>query len=174
MKDAIKDGIDNITRIAKDYRKIIEHDYKFDDAYGECSFYGKFHQAILSELSNLEKILSDEERRKYLELGFEFIDWADFYFQNNLNKNIDREEAKRNFEMSLSMKHRGLSMRDFLRKIKIWCEIRGYVYNPEHIMKMRSDTERKRNEIIWHKDTPFGDERVSGFYIGDKEDNNNQ
>lgn len=175
MKDAIKNRISKIIEIAKDYKTIIDNDYQFDDASGECSFYGKFHQALLSEISGLEKIFSDEIYRKHLELGSDFIEWADFYFHDNSNKIIDRAEAKRNFESTLSKKHSEVKMRDFIRKIKIWCEIRGHEYNPEYVMKLRSEFERKHNVIYWD-DLDMLDYPVTcyGFYIGGKEEDTNQ
>lgn len=172
MKEAIRDRIDNITKITNDYKNIINHDYQFIDGAEESTFYFKFNRAIKSELVKIENILDDiNHARNYTEIGLEFLDWADDYFQDNFNKIINREEAFRNYKDSLSLsKCIGLNIRIFIKKVQLWCQIKGHTYNPEEIMKQRTETERKRNEIRWN------DKGISvyGFYIENKEENDNQ
>ena len=94
IKEAIKDRLEDITRIAKDYKNIIDHDYQFVDGYEENAFYFKFNKAIKSELVRIENILDDiNHARNYIELGNEFIDWAEYYFQNEFNKETRRMSA---------------------------------------------------------------------------------
>ncbi len=174
MKDAIKDKIDNITKIAKDYINIIDHDYKFVGGYEENMFYSQFHKAMKSKLLEIENILDNiNNARDYIELGIEFIDWADYYFQNEFNKVIDRDEAYVSFKCSFPAKGR-ITLSSFIRKVKMWCEIRGYEYNPEDIMKQRTEIERNRNEIRFMKVICDSEKICYGFYIGNKEENNNQ
>lgn len=59
MKEAIKDRIDNIEKIAKDYKNLIDHDYQFIDGAEESTFYFKFNRAIKSDLVKVENILDD-------------------------------------------------------------------------------------------------------------------
>ena len=175
MKDVIKDRIDNITKIANDYKNIINHDYQFIDGYDENMFYFRFNRAIKSELVKIENILDDiNHARNYIEIGPDFIDWADNYFQNNFNKIINREEAFRNYKDSLSLNRcASLNIRIFIKKVQLWCQIKGHTYNPEEIMKLRSETERKRNEIRWNdKDINGKTVSVYGFYIENKEGDN--
>lgn len=176
MKEAIKDRIDNITKIAKDYKNIIDHDYQFVDGHEENTFYFKFNKAIKSELVKIENILDDiNHARNYIELGNEFIDWAEYYFQNEFNKVIDRDEAYVSFKYSLPANGRvGITKSSFIRNVKMWCEIKGYTYNPEDFMKQRTEFERKLNEIRFLKVTYKGEEICYGFYIGNKEESNNQ
>ena len=174
MKDAIKDRIDNITKIAKDYRNIIDHDYQFDDGTEESTFYFKFNRAK-SELVKIENILDDiYHARNYIEIGLEFLDWADNYFQNNFNKIINREEAFKNYKDSLPFyrcKSR-LNILDFIKKVQLWCQIKGHTYNPERIMKQGTEIERNRNEIRFMKVTCDDEKICYGFYIGNKEEDN--
>ena len=175
MKEAIKDRIDNITKVANDYKNIINHDYQFIDGAEESTFYFKFNRAIKSELVKIENILDDiNHARNYIEIGPDFIDWADYYFQNNFNKTINREEAFRNYKDSLSLNRcTRLNIRIFIKKVKLWCQIKGHTYNPEEIMKQRTETERKRNEIRWNDRDIIGNTvSVYGFYIGNKEEDN--
>lgn len=175
MKEAIKDRIDNITKIAKDYKNIIDHDYQFVDGCEESTFYFKFNRAIKSELVKIENILDDiNHARNYIEIGPDFIDWADYYFQNNFNKVINREEAFESYKHSLPYnRHASLNIRIFIKKVKLWCQIKGHTYNPEEIMKLRTETERKRNEIRWKDEDIIGNTvSVYGFYIGNKEEDN--
>ena len=177
MKEAIKDRIDNITKIAKDYKNIIDHDYQFVDGHEENTFYFKFNKAIKSELVKIENILDDiNHARNYIEIGLEFLDWADNYFQNNFNKIINREDAFRNYKDSLSLNRcTSLNIRIFIKKVRLWCQIKGYTYNPEEIMKQRTIAERNFNEIWMYEDTYTGDNvKVYCFYIGNKEETNNQ
>ena len=175
MKEAIKDRIDNITKIAKDYKNIINHDYQFIGGTEESTFYFKFNRAIKSELVKIENILDDiNHARNYIEIGLEFLDWADNYFQNNFNKIINRKEAYVFFNYSYPAKRRvDITLSSFIRKVKMWCEIRGYEYNPEDIMKQRTEIERNRNEIRFMKVTNKGEEMCWGFYIGNKEEESN-
>lgn len=175
MKDAIKDSIFNITKVAYDYKDIINHDYQFIDGAEESSFYFKFNIAIKSELVKIENILDDiNHARNYIEIGPDFIDWADYYFQNNFNKVINREEAFKNYKDSLSLnRYTSFNIRIFIKKVQLWCQIKGHTYNPEEIMKQRTETERKRNEIRWNDMDIYGDTvSVYGFYIGNKEEDN--
>lgn len=176
IKEAIKDRLEDITRIAKDYKNIIDHDYQFVDGYEENAFYFKFNKAIKSELVKIENILDDiNHARNNIELGLNFIDWADVYFQDKFNMQINSDEAYDSFKYSLPVTERvDITKFRFIRKMKMWCEIRGYEYNPEDIMKQRTEIERKLNEIRFMKVTCDGEEICYGFYIGNKEENDNQ
>ena len=177
MKETIKDRIDNITIIAKDYKNIIDHDYQFVDGYEENTFYFKFNKAIKSELVKIENILDDiNHARNYIEIGLEFLDWADNYVQNNFNKIINREEAHEDYKHSLPFnRHASVNIRDFIKKVRLWCQIKGHTYNPEEIMNQRTIAERNFNEIWMYGDSYKGEKvKVYCFYIGNKEETNNQ
>ena len=174
MKEAIKDRLDNITRIARDYKCIMDHDYQFIDGYEENTFYFKFNKAIKTELLKIENILDDfNNTRNYVEIGLDFIDWADDYFQDNFNKVIDRDEAFAIFSLSLP-KGYAFKMRNFINKLQLWCKIRGYEYNPKDIMKYKSIAERNHNEIWFTKNKSIGETKGYGFYIGKEEEITNQ
>lgn len=123
------------------------------------------HGLIETDMSKIE------ERQKRYAIGVDFIDWADSYFQDKFNMEIDKEEAFCKYKESLSIRSQSfVKKKTFTKKIQSWCEIKGYIYNPEDIMCHKSQTERKRNEIRWQKTTYDGKTvSVYGFYIGNKD-----
>ena len=123
------------------------------------------HGLIETDMTNIE------ERQKRYTIGLDFIDWADVYFQDKFNMQIDKEEAFLNFKNSLSQRSQSfVKKKTFTKKLQLWCEIKGYTYNPEEIMRYKSETERKRNEIRWQKESFDGKmTSVYGFYIGNKD-----
>lgn len=114
-----------------------------------------------------------EERQKRYTIGLDFIDWADVYFQDKFNMNVDKEEAFIDFKNSLSQRSQSfVKKKTFTKKLQLWCEIKGYTYNPEEIMRYKSETERKRNEIRWQKPIFKGSNEMKnayGFWIGNKD-----
>lgn len=125
------------------------------------------HGLIETDMTNIE------ERQKRYAIGLDFIDWADVYFQDKFNINVDKEEAFTSFKNSLSQRSQSfVKKKTFTKKLQLWCEIKGYTYNPEEIMRYKSETEKKRNEIRWQKPTfPGSDKMINayGFYIGNKD-----
>lgn len=125
------------------------------------------HGLIETDMTNIE------ERQKRYAIGLDFIDWADVYFQDKFNINVDKEEAFTSFKNSLSQRSQSfVKKKTFTKKLQLWCEIKGYTYNPEEIMRYKSETEKKRNEIRWQKPMfPGSDKMINayGFYIGNKD-----
>ena len=104
-----------------------------------------------------------EERQRFYAIGTDFKEWADVYFLDKFNKNVDKEEAFVNFKNTLSTRGQSfLKKTTFTKKVKLWCNINGYTYNPKWVMDERSETERERNEIRW---TNEFQKQVYGFYI---------
>ena len=155
----------------------IEFGRDFFDDFSEED-YNTFYNFMLQTVSTYLKyglIDADmeniEKRQKYYAVGTDFIDWADTYFQDRFNMQIDKEDAFCNYKSSLSQRSQSfVKKKTFTKKLQQWCEIRGYIYNPEEIMRYKSETERKRNEIRWQKETFEGKTiSVYGFYIGNKD-----
>ena len=125
------------------------------------------HGLIETDMTNIE------ERQKRYAIGLDFIDWADVYFQDKFNINVDKEEAFTSFKNSLTQRSQSfVKKKTFTKKLQLWCEIKGYTYNPEEIMRYKSETEKKRNEIRWQKPMfPGSDKMINayGFYIGNKD-----
>lgn len=155
----------------------IEFGRDFFDDFSEED-YNTFYNFMLQTVSTYLKyglIDADmeniEKRQKYYAVGTDFIDWADTYFQDRFNMLIDKEDAFCNYKNSLSQRSQSfVKKKTFTKKLQQWCEIRGYIYNPEEIMRYKSETERKRNEIRWQKET-LDRKTISvyGFYIGNKD-----
>lgn len=111
-------------------------------------------------------------RIRKAQIGLDFLDWADDYFDGKYNKILDDEVCYNAYKAALSRKEESWAKKKtFTKKVMGWCEIRGYQYNPEWFMKSRSDTERKRGKLNLFDVT--GEQRYGGFYIqndAEKED----
>lgn len=100
---------------------------------------------------DLEDINNRMERAR---VGFDFIDWADDYFEERLTSDlgsvnlVNKEDAYMSWKSSISKNYeKHVNKNTFTAKMKQWCEIRKYVYNPQEIMRLKSTTEQKRDEI---------------------------
>ncbi|MCR5645868.1 MAG: hypothetical protein K6F96_05720 [Bacteroidales bacterium] len=103
-------------------------------------------------------------RIRKAQIGLDFLDWADDYFDGKFNQVLDDEVCYNAYKAALSRKEESWAKKKtFTKKIIGWCEIRGYSYNPQWFMKNRSDTERKRGKLNLF-DT-HGEQRYGGFYI---------
>lgn len=108
-----------------------------------------------------------EERQKKNRIGFDFLDWADDYFEDKFNTVINENVALEDFKKVLSKVGQGYMKKNtFIKKVISWCEIKGYEYNPKWYMNSRSETERNRNKLRWTDS--FGNQ-CYGFYIYSKE-----
>lgn len=107
-----------------------------------------------------------EKRQKENKIGMDFIDWADNYFEDRLDQDINKELAFIAYKESLSKYGSGYVKKNtFTKKLIWWCEIRGYEYNPGWYMENKSMTERKRNEVRF---TDMYGNQCYGFYISSK------
>ena len=107
-----------------------------------------------------------EKRQKENKIGMDFIYWADDYFEDKKDKEVDKEEAFLAYKNSLSHYGSGYVKKNtFTKKLIWWCDIKGYDYNPKWYMDNRSETERNRNEVRFTND--FG-KNCYGFYISSK------
>ena len=108
-----------------------------------------------------------EKRQKENKIGMDFIYWADDYFEDKKDKDVDKEEAFLAYKNSLSHYGSGYVKKNtFTKKLIWWCDIKGYCYNPKWYMDNRSETERNRNEVRFTND--FG-KSCYGFYISSKQ-----
>lgn len=106
-------------------------------------------------------------RIRKAQIGLDFLDWADDYFDDKFNQILDDEVCYLAYKAALSRKEESWAKKKtFTKKVIGWCEIRGYAYNPEWFMQSRSDTERKRGKLNLFETT--GQQRYGGFYIENK------
>lgn len=107
-------------------------------------------------------------RQMKAEIGLEFINWADQWFeQNRFNKIINKDEAFEAWKSSLNRKELAwVTPNKFKKKIIGWCNVRGYVYNPDFQMRNRTATEKQRNEIRFTDDVTG--KPCYGFFIENK------
>lgn len=114
---------------------------------------------------DLDDINNRMERAR---VGYDFIDWADDYFEERFTTNlsfinlINKEEAYMSWKSSISKNYeKHVNKNTFTSKMRQWCDIRKYTYNPSEIMRYKSTTEQKRDEIR-QKDS-FG--KVTAFFV---------
>ena len=113
-----------------------------------------FHKFMLQNVMNylryglIEPDMPDIElRQKRAAIGEVFGDWADSWLEMRVNDDVDRNEAFSALtEYCNKLKIRNaVKLNLFTKKVKIWCDIRGYVYNPDWWMMTLSPSDQKRN-----------------------------
>lgn len=75
-----------------------------------------------------------KKRNLIAEMGTVFKDWAEEYFRERLNENVPKKEAHENMK-AYSQKHLGgVSISLFKTRIKQFCELNGYEFNPKELV----------------------------------------
>lgn len=96
----------------------------------------------------VEPFMPDIEiRQKRAAVGVVFIDWADNYLEPRINSEIDKREAFQNmtdYVNKLKVRN-SVDVKNFSKKVRQWCEIRGFAYNPSWWMATLSESDQKRN-----------------------------
>lgn len=130
-------------------------------------FYNFMLQCVVAYMRYglLEPDMPDiNSRIRKAQIGLDFLDWADDYFDGKFNQILDDEVCYNAYKAALSRKEESWAKKKtFTKKVIGWCEIRGYFYNPDWYMQNRSDTERKRGKLNLFDVT--GEQRYGGFYI---------
>lgn len=87
-----------------------------------------------------------ELRQKRAAIGEIFFDWAESWLEARKNTEIDRDQAFNSLtEYSRNLRVKNTVTKNTLtRKTKLWCELRGYLYNPESWLSQLSASDRKR------------------------------
>lgn len=164
-KEEIISMLERINKIADNLKSVCKNNYRsFLSPCSEIIFYQQFTMEISDELRRINDIVEYEEHRLPIEIGAEFIDWADGYFEYKLDMIVEEESAMEDYKLRTCRRFK-IDKSDFNRKLVKWCEFRNYEYNPEYIMKSRTDVERTRN-IILSIIPEVG--KVRCFYIGSK------
>ena len=120
---------------------------KFYNFMAYCLYtYLKFRIRINPPMDSIEK------RTIQRSLGDEFIYWAEDYFTHErLNRELEKTELFEAYKNTLPIKFREMAkMRNFKDKIQLYCEFKGYVFNPPELLL--SETEQERNEIRKYRD----------------------
>lgn len=89
------------------------------------SFYLGCTEKIEAPMENIRK------RNLMADLGNTFIEWADDFFENQINKFILKDYAYNDLKAK-SLLHKSISATTFKQYLLKFCELRGYVFNPEH------------------------------------------
>ncbi|MBQ6083329.1 MAG: toprim domain-containing protein [Bacteroidales bacterium] len=111
-----------------------------------------------------------EVRQKRAAVGEVFLNWADIWLENRLNQEVDRFEAFNAInEYCNKLKVRNpITLTNFKKKIKLWCDIRGYKFNPEFWFNNLSPSDQIRG---WHRAVDeITKEPHEYFYIYAKQD----
>ena len=87
-----------------------------------------------------------EVRQKRAAIGEVFLNWADDWLDNRCNTEVDRFAAFNAItDYCNKLKVRNpVTLTNFKKKVKLWCEIRGYRYNPDWWMNTLSMSDQKR------------------------------
>ena len=87
-----------------------------------------------------------EVRQKRAAVGEVFLNWADAWLYNRLNSEVDRFESFNAIaEYCNKLKVRNpITLTNFKKKVKLWCDIRGYDFNPDWWMNRLSTSDQKR------------------------------
>jgi hypothetical protein len=134
----------------------------------------KFYNFMLQNVFNFMKFGLVEPdmpdiamRQQKAEIGLEFINWADQWFENgHFNKIINKEEAYESWKNTLNRSELAwVTPNKFKKKLCGWCRVRDYTFNPESQMKNRTSTERIRNELRFTNEVG---KACYGFYIENK------
>lgn len=120
---------------------------KFYNFMAGClHIYLKFRHRIQPPMELIEK------RNIQREITDEFIWWADEWFtEDRLNVNIDRQEAYDAYQLSIPEKFRGsMKPKTFKERLQLYCRYTStkdveYIFNPDDLMK--TESERKRGDI---------------------------
>lgn len=71
-----------------------------------------------------------DKRKLISELGTLFLDWAEIFFNDTqLNSMISKRLVYESF-VGVLPKNKNISPSNFTNKLKLFCELKGYVINP--------------------------------------------
>lgn len=95
---------------------------------------------------------SIEKRNIQRILGDEFILWAEDYLTSEkLNVELEKNELLEAYKKTMPVKFAEMvKMRTFKEKLQMYCEYKGYIFNPHDLLN--TDAERERNEIRMYKE----------------------
>lgn len=108
--------------------------------------YLKFRVRINPPMDSIEK------RNIQRVLGDEFIYWAEDYFTDDkLNVDLEKTELFEAYKKTMPQKFADMvKMRTFKEKLQLYCEFKGYVFNPTELLI--TEAEKDRNEIRKYRD----------------------
>jgi hypothetical protein len=117
--------------------------------------YMKFRKKISPTMTKIER------RNIQREIGDEFIWWADDWFtEDKLNATIDKTEAFESWTDTFPDHiKKNIKMKTFTSRLSLYCQYRGWKYNPPEMLKTAS--EKERGEIRLFKDG----KNIYCFYI---------
>lgn len=90
------------------------------------------------ERRNLQRAITDE-----------FMWWAeDFFTKDNLNCLVNKHDAFERYKETLTRKAAELiKMNTFTKRLKLFCDYKEWVYNPEALFQNMSESDRARKEL---------------------------
>lgn len=128
-----KDGEYRESREPKqEFQKQLIRDY---DELEMAEFYNLMAQCLQFYLTTVDKVNPPmenvEKRHSLAEMGDDFKNWADLYFDSTyMNQEITKESCYSNwFEMTNKAKWATPNV--FKKKLKHWCKYHGYILNPD-------------------------------------------
>lgn len=123
---------------------IVDYDQdEMDDFYTfmfNCmSVFKKIRQRIQPPMEDIEK------RNLQRDMGDSFLSWAEDYFDITVtNCFVERDRMMEAYKSSLSdAGGKSVSTISFTKKLKLFCLYKDWVYNPEELLKMGSQSDRE-------------------------------
>ncbi|MDR1554212.1 MAG: toprim domain-containing protein [Prevotellaceae bacterium] len=131
--------------------------------------YLKFRQRIQPPMAAIEK------RNLQREMTDELLWWAeDWFTPDKLNINISNHEVFNAYKETLPDKYKNsMTIKTFTRKLQLFCQYKGYEYNPKDLLKTESEKQRNApREYKDGKDVYCYHIRTKSYYDTQKNENN--
>lgn len=112
----------------KFYKKLIKKIDKASKAKIDLKRWSsKVADKIVLLENNFKKL---KERNILTELGPSFLEWAEDYFKDRMDSFIVKNEAFENYREFRKIRNT-ITVNNFKRKIKLFCELKNFDYNPD-------------------------------------------
>lgn len=112
-----------------DFGKLLIKDFDAIERNGFFNVMAQMCQFFMSTPHKLNPPQGNIKKRNAIQsIGDALYDWANSFFENRKNCYVPKNEAFDSFEATAKVK--GWTSQKFKKKLKTWCEIDGYEFNP--------------------------------------------
>ena len=102
---------------------------------------------VYDKIALLENNFKELKKRNVLaEIGPSFLEWAEDYFKDRMDSFIVKNEAFENYR-EFRKTQNTITVNNFKRKIKLFCELKNFEYNPD----MEDYPKDEHNRFLSHK-----------------------
>ncbi len=130
-------------------------------------------QAIQFYLSIDEKINPPMDgvslRNLQSQMGASFMEWADYYLRNNLNKRFSKRIALKDLrENKQALKN--ITSTNFIKRVKAWCQFNDYSYMPKEATDANGRIQKKTEDGKVEDFLLITSEDINGAVVSNNED----